>query len=596
MASSGKKGKKNWKVLNVNEVIDSLPPRKNWAEEIDENELDYSRKTEKVVLPTAPRSARAQEDDSTVPQDPPYMAYLTNLPYDVNEDELTNFFQDMKVNVKIKNVNLPREERSNRYKGYGYVEFEDRASFVNVLSVADTSIKGRRVRIEVSTGHGDAGRGGRGIRSGGSEPDYITQDWRSRPSREREDDSYRPGRRDYGDRGGGGYGRRDERRGGYGDRDRDRGFSDRGYGSSRDSDNRDWSRDGDRGWRDDRERDRGFGRSGGYDDRRSDYGNWRKDMDQDRDRDPPPERSEPKTRPKIALKPRTKPIEDDKDRDTSAAIFGGAKPVNTAAREREIEERLARQSASLDDGPRRRGPSSHDSWDRDRDRARERDREERGRDRGRERDYHDREYELDDDRDLESDRDIDTDRERVSSRGGDDDDDESREDDTPRRMEPAPPPKQNAWTRRSQQSSSSTVSINNGRTSPSEDADSHSKSRGTSPRPLTRDDSSSVESVRKYQPPRGQSSEQKRGDRKPSHEERNKGGPGIGRGSSSSIGGVAPSPKGSSQGSSTRSREWKKEDKDEALRMPKYQEQKAPNFAGSNKYAFLDESSETAAN
>lgn len=65
------------------------------------SEYDYGRKTEKVVLPTAPRAARVQEDDSKIPQDPPYMAYLTNLPYDVNEEELINFFQDMKVNVKV---------------------------------------------------------------------------------------------------------------------------------------------------------------------------------------------------------------------------------------------------------------------------------------------------------------------------------------------------------------------------------------------------------------------------------------------------------------------------------------------------------------
>ena len=49
------------------------------------------------------------------------------------------------------------------------------------------------------------------------------------------------------------------------------------------------------------------------------------------------------------LKPRTKPVEEapptekPAERKTSASIFGGAKPVDTAAKEREIEERLRRE-------------------------------------------------------------------------------------------------------------------------------------------------------------------------------------------------------------------------------------------------------------
>lgn len=65
--------------------------------------------------------------------------------------------------------------------------------------------------------------------------------------------------------------------------------------------------------------------------------------------------SEPKTRQRLNLQPRTKPAEDvvvsenpaapapAPSVSTTASIFGGAKPVDTAAREREIEERLAKQ-------------------------------------------------------------------------------------------------------------------------------------------------------------------------------------------------------------------------------------------------------------
>jgi len=54
--------------------------------------------------------------------------------------------------------------------------------------------------------------------------------------------------------------------------------------------------------------------------------------------------SEVKERPKLNLMPRTLPVEENTPVATSS-IFGGAKPVNTAAREREIEERLKKERA-----------------------------------------------------------------------------------------------------------------------------------------------------------------------------------------------------------------------------------------------------------
>ena len=54
-------------------------------------------------------------------------------------------------------------------------------------------------------------------------------------------------------------------------------------------------------------------------------------------------------RPRLQLQPRTKPREDAGGGEggggggTSSSIFGQAKPVDTAAREKEIEERLLRE-------------------------------------------------------------------------------------------------------------------------------------------------------------------------------------------------------------------------------------------------------------
>lgn len=56
-----------------------------------------------------------------------------------------------------------------------------------------------------------------------------------------------------------------------------------------------------------------------------------------------------KTRPKLNLAPRTIPLTDMPDNDQAAktSIFGEAKPVDTSQRERQIEERLAKEQEQI---------------------------------------------------------------------------------------------------------------------------------------------------------------------------------------------------------------------------------------------------------
>ena len=62
-------------------------------------------------------------------------------------------------------------------------------------------------------------------------------------------------------------------------------------------------------------------------------------------REPMPER------PRLKLQPRTKKLDSPADADSTcspSAIFGGAKPVDTAAKEQEMEERLKRAKEDRD--------------------------------------------------------------------------------------------------------------------------------------------------------------------------------------------------------------------------------------------------------
>lgn len=177
----------------------------------------------------------------------------------------------------------------------------------------------------------------------------------------------------------------------------DRDFRDRDNRDFRDRDNRDFRDRDNRDFRDNRDRDFGSGRGGGggggfrdrdgyreerggssfgYDNRRDRYRDNNRDYRDRSDRsdknsdmgDRPSSRKydsgfeprssrhspsalstdsksnddTPKERPKLKLQPRSKPIESETQEVSNSAIFGGAKPVDTAAREREIEEKLAK--------------------------------------------------------------------------------------------------------------------------------------------------------------------------------------------------------------------------------------------------------------
>ena len=54
------------------------------------------------MLPTAPISARGGNvDESKVPREAPYIAFLGNLPFELVEDEMAAFFQDLKVSASL---------------------------------------------------------------------------------------------------------------------------------------------------------------------------------------------------------------------------------------------------------------------------------------------------------------------------------------------------------------------------------------------------------------------------------------------------------------------------------------------------------------
>uniref|UniRef100_A0A3B5MIZ7 Eukaryotic translation initiation factor 4B n=1 Tax=Xiphophorus couchianus TaxID=32473 RepID=A0A3B5MIZ7_9TELE len=376
MAASKKKNKKG-KTLTLNDFLaedggggtpaPSYPSKStSWADETDDLDGDATSwhteedtyrapPIDRSILPTAPRSAREPNiDRARLPRSPPYTAFLGNLPYDVTEDSIKDFF-------RISAVRLPREPSNpERLKGFGYAEFDDLESLLQALSLNEENLGNRRIRVDIADQSNDksGSMGGRdrGGRMADMGPDKTDSDWRARPSADNDDgpprrddafsrdryesDRYREGsRRD--DRYDGG---RDRYRDRYDDRDR-RDFDSRGGGGGRRAFGSSFRRD----YEDGRGSNDRFGDRDRYGDREDRY---------DRRDDRREER--PQQRPKLNLKPRSVPKEEEGNSSggtspaappssggRSSSIFGGAKPVDTAAKEREVEERLKKEEERL---------------------------------------------------------------------------------------------------------------------------------------------------------------------------------------------------------------------------------------------------------
>uniref|UniRef100_H3CP11 Eukaryotic translation initiation factor 4B n=1 Tax=Tetraodon nigroviridis TaxID=99883 RepID=H3CP11_TETNG len=365
MAASGKKTKKKGKTLTLTDFLaedsggSNVAPNysnksTSWADETDDLDGDVSTSwhseednfrappIDRSILPTAPRSAREPNIDlSRLPRNPPYTAFLGNLPYDVTEDSIKDFFRGLAISA----VRLPREpSHPERLKGFGYAEFDDVESLLRALSLSEENLGSRRIRVDIADQSNDKERdsGLMGGRDRDMGPDKTDTDWRARPSADTDDSHHR----------------KDDA---FGERSRDRYESDRYRdGPRRDNDRYDGGRDRYRDRYDDRDR-RDYDRSG-YDSRsgggRRAFGSgFRRDYDDSRGnryerRDDRREERAPQQRPKLNLKPRSVPKGNSSapaptSGGRASSIFGAAKPVDTAAKEREVEERLKKQEERL---------------------------------------------------------------------------------------------------------------------------------------------------------------------------------------------------------------------------------------------------------
>uniref|UniRef100_A0A1I8ACE1 Eukaryotic translation initiation factor 4H n=1 Tax=Steinernema glaseri TaxID=37863 RepID=A0A1I8ACE1_9BILA len=105
--------------------------------------------------------ARAQKP---LPTEPPYKAYVGNLPFDCVQGDFDDIFRD----CSIVNIHMCRDRESDQFKGFAYVEFATVEDLEKGLSVNGHMFENRPLRIDVADAPRKQDRGGfRGGRGGG---------------------------------------------------------------------------------------------------------------------------------------------------------------------------------------------------------------------------------------------------------------------------------------------------------------------------------------------------------------------------------------------------------------------------------------------
>lgn len=279
------------------------------------------------------RSGRQKQ----IPTEPPYTAYVGNLPDGIVQGDLEHMFE----NSKVKSVRMVRDKETDRFKGFCYVEFDTQSDLIHALEYDGVMCEGKTLRVDVAerrkndrdsgrggSAGGDWGRGGgkaggRGGFDGGFGGD------RGRPDRGGFGDQ-RGGGSGYGDRGGSFGDQRGSSRGRYGDDRSSRGS----YGG--------YDRRGDGGGFDRRDGQQGY-------DRRGDgqgYTNFGGRPRRDSDRKPPveefrePNPEEAAARPRLQLLPRSvgsAPVPE-AGGSSRSSIFGGARPREEVLKSRPADE------------------------------------------------------------------------------------------------------------------------------------------------------------------------------------------------------------------------------------------------------------------
>jgi len=252
---------------------------------------------------------RPDRANRPVPDEPPFTAYVGNLPEEAVQSDLETMFQGLDL---IK-VHLVMDRETQRHRGYGYAEFNSRESLVRALSLDGAQWMGKALKVNVHERQRFENRGG--FNNGGGRFDQGQGGQRF--------DQGQGGQRF--DQGQGGPGRFDQGQAGSGRFDQGQAGSGRfeqGQGGAG-----------------------RFDQGGGRFARNEAFGDRRSNRPQNlRPAEEPAPINDGKERPKLVLQKKSEggssqtPRSAEPSNSNKPNPFGNAKPVDTAAKLREMDE------------------------------------------------------------------------------------------------------------------------------------------------------------------------------------------------------------------------------------------------------------------
>ncbi|EKG16390.1 hypothetical protein MPH_06359 [Macrophomina phaseolina MS6] len=94
----------------------------------------------------ADRGGYAVREELPLPTRPPYTAHLGNLSFDATEGDIQDFFMECEVT----NVRIVEDKLDHKPKGFGYVEFGSVDGLKKALALSGTQFQGRNIRVSVA--------------------------------------------------------------------------------------------------------------------------------------------------------------------------------------------------------------------------------------------------------------------------------------------------------------------------------------------------------------------------------------------------------------------------------------------------------------